>query len=72
MSEVVDVQVSGRLTIDCRGKHRIDVLVLERGDGTRGLAIADGGAVTLRITTPEHFLQLTLGSGFSRQCWVVI
>jgi len=70
--EAVDLQVSDRLTIECPGEYRIDALVLERGGGTMVLAIADGGAVALRIATAEHFEQLTLDSGFSRQCWVVI
>lgn len=68
----VDVQVSDRLTIECPLDRRIDALVLERGDGTMLIAIADGRTVALRIGDPQQFENLSLSSGFSRQCWVVL
>lgn len=68
----IDVQMSDRLTIECPGERRIDVLVLERGDGTMVIAIADGRSVALRMTTDGQFPRLALSAGFTRQCWVVV
>ena len=70
-SEVIDVRVSDRLTIECPDERRMDALVLERGDGTMVIAMAEGRTVALRIGTAAHLLRLTLSSGFSRQCWIV-
>lgn len=70
-SEAIDVQVSDRLTIECPDERRMDALVLERGNGTMVIAMAEGRTVALRTTTAAHLLRLTLSSGFSRQCWIV-
>ncbi|RYH14149.1 MAG: hypothetical protein EON57_00910 [Alphaproteobacteria bacterium] len=70
-AEVIDVQVSDRLTIEYPDGRRIDALVLERGDGTMVIAMAEGRTVAMRITTAAHYLKLTLSGGPSRQCWVI-
>lgn len=67
----VDIQASDRLTIECPRGRRIDALVLERGDGTMQIAVAEGPVVELQIGAPQGFEELSLSSGFSRQCWVV-